>query len=159
MAGYITLTNPSWIEFLQKKQFSEAVFWRKKRNFKVLSKGEPIYFLMRGSFSTNSERLICGYGTFDNFEVLNPDEAWNKYNQKLGSETKADFQTMCKTIYKNEDIEVGCICMTNITFLSCPVSIGECRIDFSPFTVSGKGITDEDCEKINLAIRRRNENG
>ena len=55
---------------------------------------------------------------------------------------------MLVKIYGKEHADLGSIVLNNLVFYEKPVSIQECGIDFSPYIVSGKTITNEECEKI-----------
>jgi hypothetical protein len=45
MGGYITLTTHDWIQSIKNLNNGKAVFWCKKKNFKAVCAGEPIYFV------------------------------------------------------------------------------------------------------------------
>ena len=64
---------------------------------------------------------------------------------------KEEFLKHVKKIYGEDIADLGCIVLKNLVFYEKPVSIQECGIDFSPYIVSGKTITNEDCEKIKAA--------
>lgn len=148
MGGYIALTTQDWILSLKAMNAEAAVFWRKKKSFKAVQVGEPIYFLRRGSFSSNSERYIVGKGLFCKHELLSANEAWIKYNTQLGFSCEQDFNEAVFKIYKEQNPELGCLRISKVQFYETSISLMDAKIDFSPYIVSGKKISIEECNRI-----------
>lgn len=148
MGGYIALTTQDWILSLKAMKAETAVFWRKKKSFKAVQVGEPIYFLRRGSFSSNSERYIVGNGLFYKHELLPANEAWIKHSTQLGFRCEQDFNEAVFKIYKEQNPELGCLRISKVQFYETPISLMDAKIDFSPYIVSGKKISVEECNRI-----------
>ena len=150
MGGYIALTTQDWILSLKAMNAETAVFWRKKKSFKAVQVGEPIYFLRRGSFSSNSERYLVGKGLFYKHELLTANEAWIRYNVQLGFRCEKDFNEAVFKIYKEQNPELGCLQINEIQFYKVPISLMDAKVDFSPCIVSGKKISIEECNRIDV---------
>jgi hypothetical protein len=150
MAGFIAITSEGWIEYLKnnRKDLDFAVFWCKKKTFKALKCGEDFYFLRRSSFKSNADRFIAGKGSFVEFKTIQSNIIWSEYGNSVGFEEEEEFVNNVRKIYGKEVADLGCIVLNNLVFYEKPVSIQECGIDFSPYIVSGKTITNEECEKI-----------
>ena len=148
MGGFVALTTQEWISSISELTTEKAVFWRKRKTFKAICKGEPFYFLKRGHFETNNDRYIVGKGTFCELEVLPATEAWKKYGNALGYANEKSFLDVVTKMYKETNPELGCLVMEKIKMFSNPVSLAKAEIDFSPYIVSGKKISSEDCETI-----------
>ena len=153
MAGYIAITTPAWIENNKSTGTEAAVFWSKKTTFKAVDKGEPFYFLRRGRFNSNADRYIAGRGLFVRFIRLNPMDAWNLFGEKLGFESKGAFEENVSSLYHGEIQELGCIVLEKVKFFFQEISLEECKIDFSPYIVSGKKLSDSDCIRIEEAVK------
>lgn len=148
MAGFIAITSEEWIDYLKSHKKDFAVFWCKKKSFKALKCGEDFYFLRRSGFKTNADRYIAGKGAFVDFKLMPVNMIWSEYGNCVGFETEEDFIGNVKKIYGEGASNLGCIILDNILFYDMPRSIKECDIDFSPYIVSGKSITDEECKRI-----------
>lgn len=155
MAGYIALTTSEWVDCIKAFHHKSAVFWRKRSVFKALQPGEPFYFLRRGKFSSNDERFLAGKGLFVDFEELEVCDAWKKYNTKLGFPSKELFDAQVKNLYNNDVHKIGCIYLSDVFFFDNECSLADCNVDFSPYIVSGKAISDEVCSKIDELGNRR----
>ena len=152
MKGYIAISDDAWCKYLKEIRLEKAVFWRKKTSFKALQEGEYFYFLKRKPI--DGVRWIVGKGKYVRWNILSPHKAWNEYNCALGYQNETEFLNSIKAIYKSDDIELVCIVLNNIEFFERPVNLAECGIDFSPYIVSGKTITNDECIKINEKLER-----
>lgn len=148
MSGYIALTTPEWISSVKSLGNNTAVFWRKKKSFKAVQLGESIYFLQRGTFTSNSNRYIVGSGIFADHELLLAEEAWEKYGNMLGFPEKSLFLACVKKQYKESNPQLSCLLLTGVKLFPRSISLVEANIDFSPYIVSGKKINDDDCRSI-----------
>ena len=151
MSGFIAITSEEWIEYLKNNNKDLALFWCKKKTFKALKYGEDFYFLRRSSFKSNADRFIVGKGSYVEFRIMHRNIIWSEYGNSVGYKEKEEFLKNVKKIYGEDIADLGCIVLKNLVFYEKPVSIHECGIDFSPYIVSGKTITNEDCEKIKAA--------
>ena len=145
MKGFVAITRNEWIDYIKSKNFEEAVFWKKRLQFKALKEGEYFYFLNRAS--VNSNRYIIGKAVFGGFQTVQSDEAWKKFGQKLGSD-KDEFDNLVNKICGSELSAIGCICLKNVKFASEPILLQNLSFDISPFTVSGKTISECECEEL-----------
>ena len=158
MAGYIAITMSDWLDCIAASGNSSAVFWCKKKNFKALLPGEKFYFLERGQFRSNADRFIVGSGEFLEFKKGKSFEVWDKYTTKLGFSTLEELEEHIEAVYHNKTFEIGCIVLNNIAFFNRKISLDECGVDFSPYIVSGKCITSDECIRIEKAAKEI-ENG
>lgn len=153
MKGYIGIANDDWCSHLQSSKSSCAVFWRKKNVFKALQKGEYFFFLNRKAI--DGKRYVVGRGKYDEWTLLSARDAWDKYGGALGYKEEHEFLESIKSIYKNDEVELGCIVLKEVVYFEEPVCLSDCRIDFSPYIVSGKTIDEEECARLNCALERR----
>lgn len=153
MKGYIGIANDDWCYHLQSSKSSCAVFWRKKTVFKALQKGE--YFFILNKKEIDGKRYVVGRGKYDDWNILSARDAWNTYGGALGYKEKQEFLKSIKSIYKTDEVELGCIVLKEVVYFEQPVCLSDCSIDFSPYIVSGKTINEEECKKINCASERR----
>ncbi|MDR1769968.1 MAG: hypothetical protein LBS02_04940 [Hungatella sp.] len=75
-------------------------------------------------------------------------EAWKKYQAQLGFQSKQEFLDAVFKFYKEQNPELGCIQIMNVDFYETPVSLLDSKVDFSPYIVSGKKISIEECQRI-----------
>lgn len=153
MKGYIGIANDDWCNHLQSSKSSCAVFWRKKAVFKALQKGEYFFFLNRKAI--DGKRYVVGRGKYDEWNILSVRDAWNKYGSALGYKEEHEFLESIKSIYKTDEVELGCIVLKEVVYFEQLVCLSDCSIDFSPYIVSGKTINEEECTKLNCASERR----
>ena len=146
MSGFIAITSDDWCSFLQKECADHAVFWRKKASFKALQSGELFFFLNRKR--KDGMRFVVGHGIFQNWELLTATDAWEKYGSQLGFPTEADFKQCVTDMYGVYDVELGCICLSNMCFYKQGIAPEQCGVDFSPYIVSGKTISDTECQNL-----------
>lgn len=151
MGGFIALTTQEWISSIRDSGIREAVFWRKRKTFKAIGPGENFYFLQRGSVLQNDNRYIVGKGVFVKNELLRADLAWNLYGEKLGFENSGQFFKEIYNIYKEKNPELACLTLNQILFYKKPVAIVDVGVKFSPYTVSGKKISETECKCIDRA--------
>ena len=148
MAGYIAITSGKWIDCLKNNRTEVALFWCKKKSFKALKIGEDFFFLRRSEFKTSADRFIVGKGSFIEFKRMPSNVIWSEYGNSVGFETKDEFSENIRKTYGSDVTDLGCIILGDIIFYDRPKSIKECEIAFSPYIVSGKTISDEECKKI-----------
>ena len=149
MSGFIALTTCEWIESLTHTNPSDTVvFWRKRKSFKAIKPSEYIYFLKRGPFVSNQDRYLIGRGKFIGTDLLLANEAWEKYGTALGFDDRNTFLCALQTMYRESNPELGCVLMKSIKLFRRPISLEEAGICFSPYIVSGKTITKEECLMI-----------
>ena len=148
MAGYVAITTENWISCIRENACKSAVFWCKKSNFKAISLGEKFYFLKKGKFSSNADRYISGYGRFVKFEKRSSESLWEAYGTAVGFPSEEEFLLQVQSIYKEDKCDLGCIILDNLTFFRRERSLQECKVDFSPYIVSGKKITDDESARI-----------
>lgn len=153
LKGYIGIANDDWCNCLQSIKSSHAVFWRKKASFKALQKGEYFFFLNRKI--TNGKRFVVGRGKYSDWRVMPAKEAWVEYGSTLGYREEQEFLDSLRTIYKTDEVELGCVLLQEVKFFDKPVCLSECNIDFSPYIVSGKTIDEDECIRLNYALERR----
>ena len=152
MSGFIALTTCEWIESLNHiNSLDTMVFWRKRKSFKAIKPNEFIYFLKRGPFASNRDRFIIGRGTFIGTDLLLANEAWSKYGKFLGYNDKQSCIRAVQSTYHESNPELGCLLIHEITVYKTPVSLEQTGIDFSPYIVSGKTISDKECIAIDSA--------
>lgn len=152
MKGYIAISSDAWCNYLKSIQSDKAVFWRKKAAFKALQEGEYFYFLNRKA--VDGMRFVVGRGKYAGRSVLSPHKAWEEYKQTLGCQEEIEFIQSIRSIYKTDDVELGCIVLNEVEFFEIPVNLGECDIDFSPYIVSGRTITNDECIRLNEKLVR-----
>lgn len=157
MKGYIAIANDDWCNHLRLSKSSCAVFWRKKAVFKALNKGEYFFFLNRKA--VEGKRYVVGRGKYYKWNILPAKKAWDEYGSALGYKDEQDFLESIKLIYKNDEVDLGCILLKEVVFFEKPVCLSDCNIDFSPYIVSGKTINEEECTILNSALKRRGEYG
>lgn len=146
MKGYIAITSSEWFDTLKENLVIEAVFWRKRLAFKALEEGDYYFFYVKNK-ATNI-RQISGYALYKSSSTVNCKDAWRQYHSKLGSNSEDGFLENVSSIYKTTDITLGCIYLTDVVFFDEPIDLDACKIEFSPYIVSGKTITQEDCKTI-----------
>lgn len=157
MKGYIAISNDAWCNYLKSLQSTKAVFWRKKAAFKALREGEYFYFLNRKP--VEKVRFIVGRGKYAGWSLLSPSKAWAEHNRTLGYQDEDAFIQSIRSIYKTDDIELGCILLNEVEFFEVPVNLKKCDVDFSPYIVSGRTITDDECARLNEMIERNKQDG
>ena len=146
MNGYIALTSSDWCYNLKKNGNKQAIFWRKRLQFKAIAPGE--YYFFYSKTSNCNARCIVGYAVYKETRIVRSLEAWKEFKTDLGSASEEDFLNAIQSFYKEADVNLGCICLDNIHFFETPVSLKDCGVEFSPYIVSGKRITREECNAI-----------
>jgi len=145
LEGYIGVTSREWFTFLSKNEpTGEINFWRKNtNNFKRLSKGDPFFFLVKNEKGVKGERYVLGSASFERFEVLALNEAWNRYEEGNGDSRKEYFLKRMKNMFGNiNNIEkTGCIILSDMQTFDTPVLLSELNIEFKNSVVSGKYIS------------------
>ncbi len=153
MGGFIILTSYDWLISIKKTGLNNAIFWRKKKTFKAIESNDSIYFLKRGHFSSNYDRYIVGKGTYISNDYGSAENVWERYNKATGYLTKESFMKAVYSIYKEPNPNLGCIIIKNIIVFPKGVSLAEAGISLSPYTVSGKTISQEECDLIDKLWR------
>lgn len=125
----------------------------KEKCIQGTAKGEYFFFLNRKAI--DGKRYVVGRGKYDEWNILSARDAWNKYGGALGYKEKQEFLESIKSIYKNDEVELGCIVLKEVVYFEKPVCLSDCSIDFSPYIVSGKTIDEEECARLNCALERR----
>ena len=152
MKGYIGVTSREWFEYLSNNRgINEVNFWRKNtNNFNVLTMGEPFYFLVKNESGIKGERAVLGKATFERFEVLTVNEAWDKYEQENGNKDKESFVTRMNSMFEtdSDNGEIGCIILSDFQPFVNSVYLSETDIEFKNSVVSGKGITETELNII-----------
>lgn len=146
MPGYIALTDSNWVENQKLLRNSEVVFWRRKTSFVAIKESEPFFFL--GKKNSAGKRMLLGVASYKRHRLMSADEAWEYYGNKLGFPQKAQFLEKIGAFYKESCVNLGCIELNNVTFFRVPVDLDNCKVNFSPYIVSGKTITDDECQSI-----------
>lgn len=153
MKGYIGVTAREWFTYLSNSNgMNEVNFWRKNtNNFNVLTTGEPFYFLVKNEIGVRGERAVLGKATFERFEVLTVSEAWNKYGNGNGDESKDSFIARMNEMFETDtnNGQIGCIILSDFKPFDNAVYLSEVGIEFKNSVVSGKGITETEVNIIN----------
>lgn len=153
MKGYIGVTAREWFTYLsQTNNFVEVNFWRKNtNNFRILTKGEPFFFLVKNEKGNKGERAILGKAIYERFEVLSVDNAWNKYGIGNGDENKDSFIARMNKMFETDtnNGQIGCIILSDFQQFDNAVYLSEVGIEFKNSIVSGKGITEMEVNAIN----------
>lgn len=152
MNGFIGVTSREWFTYLSGTNVQgEINFWRKNtNNFKVLVKGEPFFFIVKNEKGVRGERAVLGKATYERFEVLEVEEAWNKYGVANGDKDKESFLTRMEDMFgrgENKD-EIGCIILSDFQVFDNPVYLSNTDIEFANSIVSGKGIEEIEINEI-----------
>lgn len=152
MKGYIGVTTREWFTYLSNNEgVNEVNFWRKNTNkFNVLTAGEPFFFLAKNEKSIKGERAVLGKATYERFEVLTVNEAWDRYGQGNGDEDKEGFMTRINSMFETDtdNGEIGCIILSDFQPFVTPVYLSETDIEFQNSVVSGKSITETEVNTI-----------
>jgi HNH endonuclease len=152
MKGYIGVTAREWFTYLsQSNNLDEVNFWRKNtNNFRVLTKGEPFFFLVKNEQSNKGERAVLGKAIYERFEVLSVGEAWSTYGVGNGDESKDSFIARMNEMFEADtnNGKIGCIILSDFQPFDTPVYLSEVGIEFKNSVVSGKGITATEVNTI-----------
>lgn len=160
MRGYIGITSRQWYESLIcRKLEGEYNFWRKSvSQFKIISKGDLFFFLVKNQRSIKEERKVYGYGFFERYEVNTLEEAWDKYKKNNGMDSLDELNKVMLEIYGAvSKPSIGCIILRNVNFFDNPVHLSHLGIDFDKSIVSGKSISEVDTLKIIDELNKTNE--
>ena len=152
MKGYIGVTSREWFTYLSATPgISEVNFWRKNTaNFNVLTQGEPFFFLVKNERGVQGERTVLGKATYERFEVLTVNEAWDKYRNANGDEDKNSFITRMNDMFETDTHNgaIGCIILSDFQAFDNPVYLSDIGVEFKNSVVSGKGITELEVNAI-----------
>lgn len=107
MKGDIGIANDDWCNCLQSTKSSHAVFWRKTASFKALQKGEFFYFLNRKN--VEGKRFVVGRGKYCDWRIMPAKKAWVEYGGTLGYREEKEFLDSLRSIYKTDEVELGCV--------------------------------------------------
>ena len=108
-------------------------FWRKNTdNFKVLSEGDTFFFLVKNDKGIKGERAVLGVATYERFEVLTVNEAWDKYQNGNGDENKESFISRMNTMFNTDKQtgHLGCIILSDFKAFDNLVLLSEIGIEF-----------------------------
>lgn len=151
MTGYIGVTTRSWFDYIKKNNKADLVnFWRKNnRDFKVLSKGDYFFFLVKNP-KNSSIRYVEGYGVFERYNLLSIKEAWDVYQNGNGCNSLDELEDNFRVLYNENfsDVKIGCIVLKDIVFFDNLIDLEVVGVEFQKNIVSGKSISGEDVEKI-----------
>lgn len=157
MVGYIAITSEDWLNNLKNHRIQDAVFWRKRLQFKALKEGEPFFFLSRSR--EDGERYFLGSAKYKAFKVMSASDAWSEFGNKLGALDEASFHRDILNIYKEFDTDLGCIILSEINYCLQPVPLQMTEIVFSNGIVSGKKVDSEDCSRLSSMLEKGVANG
>lgn len=78
------------------------------------------------------ERKIVGYGIFEKFEVLNINDAWNKYGIGNGCSSIELFSEKINNMYnlKANEVKIGSIILHDVVMFDEPVYLSKVGIEF-----------------------------
>lgn len=154
MKGYIGVTDREWFNNLKSQYIlNEVNFWRKNtNNFKSIVEGEKFFFLVKNDKTNKRERKILGSATFVRYEVITVSKAWGKYKWGNGVNTIDEFYSKMKKLYEVDlkESTIGCIILKDLEFFTNEVLLSDLDIDFQKSIVSGKGISEEEVNKITI---------
>ena len=152
MKGYIGITDRQWFSNLKSQYIlNEVNFWRKNtNNFKSLASGEKFFFLVKNDKENKTERKVLGIATFVRYEVMTISEAWKRYKSGNGVNSIEEFYNKMKKLYEVnlEESNIGCIILKDVEFFANEVLLSDLNIDFQNSIVSGKGISEEEVNRI-----------
>ncbi len=147
--GFIAITSVEWFDFIFSHDLKNANFWCKKKSFKALLPGQPLFFLKKNVKGEKGERKVVGFGLFNHFEVCSAQQAWELYGLGNGFDSYSNFYKGTKGILSTDNDEaLGCIILKDITFFSEPVFLSDLNIPFASSIVSGKGISAQEVNTI-----------
>ncbi|WP_235178969.1 HNH endonuclease [Bacillus cihuensis] len=152
MKGYIGVTTREWFMYLSNNEsLKEVNFWRKNtNNFKVLAHGEPFFFLVKNEKRVKGERAVLGKATYERYEVLTVDEAWDNYRNSNGVEDKRSFVKKMNEMFDTDTYtgKIGCIILKDFQVFDNPVYLSNINVKFDNGTMSGRQITDSEVTAI-----------
>ena len=150
--GFIAVTSDKWFDFIFSHDLKRVNFWCKKKAFKAILPGQPLFFLRKNSKGEKGERKVVGFGILDDFELCSCQQAWDFYGLGNGFSSYHDFYEGVKEILdKATDENLGCIVLKDVTFFSKPVLLSDLGIGFSSAIVSGKRINSDEVDSILIA--------
>jgi hypothetical protein len=142
--AYVAITDPKWVNFCFPNSLNTVSIWSRKKAFKVIPKGFPIFFLEKGT------RYIKGYGYFKAFEVSTVSKSWNEYKLQNGASNYNEYLKMLNLpcdVNSNKK-EVGNIIVEKVEWSNKKVSVDSLGVDFHKAIVSGKRIYTDEINKI-----------
>ena len=115
----IAPTDLDWYKFLKNSQIHGKVnFWTPTPwGIKRLNSGDKFFFLLKSPI-----RKLGGYGTFDLYEEINEETAWQKYSLGNGCKTLKDMQSRLSRyregnpINLNQYDKIGCIILNDVVY-------------------------------------------
>lgn len=119
MRAYVGVTDHEWYKFLAaRKDLSEVNFWRPRdrRRFNAISPGEFFFFRTHAP-----ESRIVGGGRLSGWELLPLSAAWEFYGPGNGAASLEDLRALIggrNGLRANEDPEIGCILLHDVTFFA-----------------------------------------
>lgn len=157
MVGYVAITSEDWFNNLKLHEMQDAVFWRKRRQFKALKEGEPFFFLSRSR--GDGERYFLGSAKYKAFRVMSASDAWSEFGSKLGALDEVSFYRDILNIYKDFNADLGCIILSEVNYCLQPVPLQMTGIAFSNGIVSGKKVDSDDCFRLSSMLEKGVANG
>lgn len=152
MKGYIGVTSREWFTYLSNENYvGEVNFWRKNtNNFRVLTEGEPFFFLVKNERGVRGERAVLGKATYVRYEVLTVDEAWNNYGNGNGDANKDSFITRMNEMFETDthNGEIGCIILTDFQAFDNHVYLSNIDVEFANGVMSGRSINGNEINAI-----------
>lgn len=150
--GFIAVTSDKWFDFIYSHDLKRVNFWCKKKAFKAILPGQPLFFLRKNSRGETGERKVVGFGILDYFELCSCQQAWDFYGLGNGFSSYSNFYEGVKEILdKDTDENLGCIILKDLTFFSKPVFLSNLNIPFQSVIVSGKKISSDEVHSILVA--------
>lgn len=142
--GFICITNSNWNKTLSSSNNSFACVWLRRKTFKAISNGNPIFFVEKKS------RLLRGYGLFNRFEVNSTKNCWEKYGIANGATNFEEFLSQLNFLNDESswNKEIGNIIIKDLKWISQEVHIPihDTNVNFHKAIVSGKKINSKEIE-------------
>lgn len=141
---YVGITDIDWFNFLQSNQnkLGDYInFWTPSTTvFKALAPGELFLFKLHNKKNTIENGEIVGGGIFRNYQVMNIDQAWNKFGIGNGYSSISQIKTKINNYKRKSDVNknlIGYIVIEKPFFLNRNEWI-QPPIDWSDRIVKGK---------------------
>ncbi len=149
MKGYIGVTSFYWWNYLKNKNIEKINFWNTMKTFNVLEKGDVFFFLKKNDSNESGERAVVGCAFFDEFSRMSLEDAWTIYGNGNGYETYEEFSNAFAGMFDEKNLmEIGCIGLSDYVAFNKPIYLSKLGIEFQNAIVSGKGITEDEVNKI-----------
>jgi len=119
--GVVGLTDWDWYSFLRERDdLDEVNFWRPSAmGFKALKPTEPFFFKLKAP-----RKEIAGFGVFSRVERLPVWQAWEVFEQRNGTGTRAELLDRLRKYSSKNDVglnsEITCIVIQQPLFFARP---------------------------------------